>query len=160
VLFRVLVLLRLVLPLLLFQLCSCVRGFCLRVEAVRGVFVEEFSRDVGPELLENTAEGAFAGDDHAIVDGLARACCLRWVIEIGDGAGDDVAANVGVVGLPLSGVVVLADKAGGDGIEKPVLKCAVAETEVARILVQREQEGGRCRSSRHRKRRGKLRLSA
>ena len=112
----------LVLLLLLFLLCSRVRGARLGVETVRGIFMEELARDVWPELLEHAAEGAFAGDDQAIVDGLAQACCLRWVIEIGDGAGDDVAADVGVVGLPFSGVVVLADVAGGDGIEESVVK--------------------------------------
>src|SRR5580698_3671814 len=84
-----------VLLLLLFPLCSQVRRARLRIEAMCWIFVEELARDVGPELLEDAAECAFAGDNQAIVDSLAPACCIRWVIEIRNGAGNDVAADVG-----------------------------------------------------------------
>ena len=51
-------------------------------------------------------------------------------------AGNDVAADVGVVRLPLAGVVVLADDVGGQRVEQPVGDGSVAQAEVARILVQ------------------------
>jgi hypothetical protein len=72
-------------------LCSLIGGTGLRIETARGVSMQKFARDIGPEFLKDGAEAALCGDDKAIGEGLADPGILGRVIEIGDRTRDDVA---------------------------------------------------------------------
>ena len=113
-----------------------VGGAVLGVEAVSGIAVEKLARDVGPKLLEDGADAALGSDDEPIAEGLANAGTVRRIVEVGDAASGDVAQYVGVAGLPLACVVVLADDIRSQGIEQPVGGGSVAQAEVAGILVE------------------------
>ena len=104
------------------------------------VFVQESARNVRPELLKQGAKSALGGHNEAVGKGLADAGVLGRIVEIRDCAGGDVARHIGVVRLPLACVVMLAHHVGHQGIEHPMRSGAVAEAEVARVLVKQRGE--------------------
>ena len=69
--FRTSLLMLPVLPLLPFLLCGSVRSPRLRIEAMGWILVEEYSRNVRPELLDFRAQGALEGDRQTRGDGMA-----------------------------------------------------------------------------------------
>jgi hypothetical protein len=119
---------------------SC--GGLVGVEALGGVFVEELAGDVGPELVEGEAYGSGEHDDQGIGNCLRAAVGAVWVVKVGECAGGEDAADPGVVRLPFAGVVVFADDDAGEGIEQAAGERAVAEAEVARILVENGGQDG------------------
>src|ERR1035437_7045320 len=87
--------------LLLFSrfLLRTVGGARLGIQAVSWIFVQDFARDVRPELLEDGAEPALGSHNHPVGEGLTYTRVAGRIVEIGDRAGDDVARHIGVVGL-------------------------------------------------------------
>jgi hypothetical protein len=87
------------------------------------------------EFLEESNDGAGADADEDVVDSdLGVMFFAAGVVKAGDGAGGEVAENVGVVRLPAA-VVALADDDGGDGIEGTGDNMSFAPVEVARVLM-------------------------
>ncbi len=114
-----------------------VGGGVLSVETAGWIFMEKFSGDVGPELVEERPDAALRSYDEPVLEGETNAGLAGLgVVEIGEGARDDVAANVGVIRLEFAGFVALAHEVGGYRVEKPMTRGAVAQPEIARILAE------------------------
>jgi hypothetical protein len=55
--------------------------------------MEKFARNVRPEFLKNVSDASLGGHDQAIGKGMANAGIARRIVEIGQRAGSDVAAD-------------------------------------------------------------------
>ena len=80
--------------------------------------MQVFPRDVWPELQEDRAKSTLSGLDQPVADGQADAGVAGRIVKVGECARSDVAKNVGIIRLPLVGVVVFADDIGGQSVER------------------------------------------
>lgn len=64
-------------------------------------------------------------------NGLSETGVAGRVVQVGNGARDNIAGHIGVIRLPSPGIVVLTDYGSGDGVEQAMSLGPVAQSKVA-----------------------------
>ncbi len=93
------------------------------------------------ELLGEGADHASAGEDEGIAEDESGTTVCRGVVEIGECGRTQIAADAGVVELPLS-VVTLGTEGAGEGVKDAGTGGSGALIEVAGILVKERGQHG------------------
>src|ERR1700724_867679 len=105
------------------------------------MLLAEVALDVRPELDELCPEGALSRYGECADGGLLEAALFRGVVEVRDGAGDEVAGDVGVVRSPLA-IVAAAPDGGAGRVEEAAGGGAGAEGGGARGFLEHDRQHG------------------
>src|SRR6187402_3004318 len=100
------------------------------------LLVEEMFRDVWVELLGERSKGAKGGGGKTTLEGKTKPTVAPGIVDVRNGAADEVSTQVSICGLPLPIVSLGTDWRDGrvpqTGCEAPF-----AEPEITRILMQK-----------------------
>lgn len=93
------------------------------------------------ELAGEIAGGVGGGVEEGVIHGENDAAVLFGTVEVGDGAGGEVAEDVRVVEL-VAAVVAAGNDGGGEGVPCPGRDASGALIEVAWVLMEEAGEDG------------------
>ena len=103
----------------------------------------ELAAEVGPEFFGDVAEHVEHDVGAPDVEGVAEGALALGMVGVGDAGGNGVADDFGIIELE-GAVIGASDKDAGGGVQQATTDSALAELEIARVLVQDggEDRGG------------------